>query len=730
MPNRAAILLSLFLSLSYSSVAQNNSWLQVRTPHFLIVTNSNEKDGRGTAKQFEVMRSVFQRVFADADLDTPEPIPVLAVTDKSTLNDLVPLQYLGQGQLHVAGYFVSYPERTYVLVWTNAPEQHPYAAVYHEYAHFVFSRTQQWMPLWLSEGIASFYQNTEILNDKVQLGKADAYMQHVLEKNALLPLPTLFAIDTHSPYYQKEDQGTVFYAESWALIHYLKDNDALENTNHINDYLQMVQTEDPVAAAREAFGDLDQLLTELRKYIASPSYAISEISGSTDVDESSFEVRPISMADTNNLRAEFLSYVGRYSDARVLLQRILREDPQNAAAYTTSCHIDVLEREFDEARKLCQQAIKFDPNDFLAHYWFGVASLKQTTLAKAELETVAENLRSVIKIKPMFAPAYDALALFYVSRGTHLTDAQELVTHAVELLPGAPEVRADQAQVLFSLNKRKEALDTLQVALKYAHTPEQAAAVETVMKAMQDAEAVEEKSRSQPVRLVGQDGVRGTSPAADSSETPPRAIYSPDVEYTDQARDAKLEGVCVVRLMIGVDGKPTSVAVMKKIGMGMDEKVVETLKTWRFEPARRNGKPVPARLDMSMQFKTFGQSAEKVLELSARARQGDPEAELELANAFFAGRDVTRDDAQGLVLLERAASSGLTAAQLEMGERIYGDGSNADNYVMAYVWYSLAQRNGTEQAATKVAELEARMTPAQLSEARKRAASWPDPPSH
>jgi hypothetical protein len=64
-----------------------------------------------------------------------------------------------------------------------------------------------------------------------------------------------------------------------------------------------------------------------------------------------------------------------------------------------------------------------------------------------------------------------------------------------------------------------------------------------------------------------------------------------------------------------------------------------------------------------------------------------------------------------------------------MGERIYGDGTNADKYVMAYVWYSIAGRSGTEQAVAKVTEIEARMTPSQLGEARKRVEAWPDEPS-
>ena len=715
--------------LGSSSVAQTANWLEVRTPNFLLVTNSNEKDARHTARQFEGMRSVFQKVLPDADLNTSEPILVLAVADQYNLEELEPVAYLGQGQLHLVGYFVSYPERNYVLISLNAPGLHSYSPIYHEYAHFVFGRVHQWMPLWFWEGIATYYQTAELLNGKVELGKADAYLQSVLEHNQLIPLPTLFAVDTHSSYYHKEDQGSVFYAESWALTHYLKDKDEREQTHRLADYIDLLQTKDPVAAASEAFGDLDQMLLDLRKYIAATNYSLSEVPVATDVDDSAFAVQKLSIAQADNFRAEFLAHDGRYSDAHTLLQRILRDDSLNAAAQETSCYIDILQREYDEARDLCQRAVKVDPDNFLAHYWLGLASTKAGKLDKAGQADADENLRAAIRLKPTFAPAYDVLAMSYVARGIRLTEAHELIEKAVQLLPGAPETHVDEAQILVNLHKNKEAFDALELALKLAHTPEEVAGVENVMKSLQDLEAQRAKSEKTPVRLVGKSGAK-TGQASSQVETPPRAIYSPDVEYTEQAREAKLEGVCVVRILVGTDGKPQSVVVTKKLGMGLDEKAVETIKKWRFEPSRRYGKPIPSYLTLNLGFKLFGQSADKISQLSAKAREGEPAAELELANAFFSGHDVTRDDAQGMALLERAARSGLTEAQFQMGERVYGDGTNADKYVMAYVWYSLAARSGTEQAEAKVSELEARMTPAQLGEARKRFDAWPDEPSN
>src|SRR5215475_10943028 len=241
------------LALSPIAASQADTWLQVRTPHFQIVSNAPEKDARIAGHKFEAMRSVFQRVFPEADLDTASPMLVFAVPDMRSIRALEPADYLGQGQLKLAGLFLNAQERNYILILINAPGNHPYAPIYHEYAHFVFSRLHQWMPLWLAEGIAGYYQNTEILEDRVRLGKGDPGIQSIIDYNPLLPLSTLFSVDPHSSYYHEQNKGSIFYAESWALTHYLKDKDELEGTHRLNDFLDLLQQNvDPKSAASQA----------------------------------------------------------------------------------------------------------------------------------------------------------------------------------------------------------------------------------------------------------------------------------------------------------------------------------------------------------------------------------------------------------------------------------------------------------------------------------------------
>jgi len=137
------------------------NWVEVRSPHFSVVSNSNEKQAHRVADQFEHMRSVFHTLFPKIQIDTLGSITVLAIKDEKDFRALEPAEYLAKGQLKLGGLFLRGPDKNYVLLRLDAEGEHPYAVVYHEYTHLLLSRAE-WMPLWLNEGLAEFYQNTDI----------------------------------------------------------------------------------------------------------------------------------------------------------------------------------------------------------------------------------------------------------------------------------------------------------------------------------------------------------------------------------------------------------------------------------------------------------------------------------------------------------------------------------------------------------------------------------------
>jgi hypothetical protein len=182
-------LLLLFAAALAPARDKPENWIQVASPHFVVVTNSNEKQGRHVADQFERMRSVFHVAFPHLQIDPGSPIVVLAIKDEKDFKELEPQGYLAKGSLKLGGLFLRAPDKNYVLMRIDAEGEHPYAVVYHEYTHLLVTKAAEWMPLWMNEGLAEFYQNTEIHEKDVSLGEPSTENILLLRQNRLLPLP-------------------------------------------------------------------------------------------------------------------------------------------------------------------------------------------------------------------------------------------------------------------------------------------------------------------------------------------------------------------------------------------------------------------------------------------------------------------------------------------------------------------------------------------------------------
>ena len=85
----------------------------------------------------------------------------------------------------------------------------------------------------------------------------------------------------------------------------------------------------------------------------------------------------------------------------------------------------------------------------------------------------------------------------------------------------------------------------------------------------------------------------------------PIPIYKPEPAYSEQARKAKYQGTVVLWIIVDAQGGVRDVRVVKPLGLGLDEKAVEAVKTWKFKPAMRNAVPVPVRVMVEVQFRLF-----------------------------------------------------------------------------------------------------------------------------
>jgi tetratricopeptide (TPR) repeat protein len=446
----------------------------------VLSTNSNGCDG------------FFQTLFPNLSVETA-PIVVFAAKNEKVFQAFEPEAYLGKGQLRLAGYFSSTQDKNYVLLRLDAEnEQHPYATIYHEYTHLQFKSANAWMPLWLNEGFAEFFENTEIRNKNVLLGQPDFDAIRFLQQQRLIPLPVLFKVDQSSPYYHEEQKGNVFYSESWVLTHYLQVSDKEKGTHRLFDYVVLMSRhEDPVVAAEKAFGDLKQLQSALEGYIRANSYRQFMMnSAAAPIDESSYRVRTLTQIEADAARADVLANVGREKEARAVIDSILQADPSNVHARETLGMLAIRNGNKEEARKWFGEAVRLDSRSYLTNYYFAAMSMDLS--ASDQDGAIEAALRTAMNLNPKFAPAYDRLAILCGTRLHKQEEALTLSLKAVQLDPGNVYYRMNEAMILTILDRYPDAAAVLQAALKLAKNAGELGIVQgrlNEVKQMQEAQA-------------------------------------------------------------------------------------------------------------------------------------------------------------------------------------------------------------------------------------------------
>jgi hypothetical protein len=111
-------------------------WIEARSEHFRVLTDSDEKQARQVLDEFERMRWTFHSLFPSVNVDPVEPIVVLAARNSKSFKALEPESYLGPGQMKLSGLFMRTYDKNYVLLRLDAEFAHPFASVYSDQVPF------------------------------------------------------------------------------------------------------------------------------------------------------------------------------------------------------------------------------------------------------------------------------------------------------------------------------------------------------------------------------------------------------------------------------------------------------------------------------------------------------------------------------------------------------------------------------------------------------------------
>jgi len=195
------------------------SWVQVSSDTYVVKSSAGEERAKRVLKELEGFHQLIgSLVFRATEL--PElPIEVMLIGDDQTMKELAP-QYNGR-KVAVAGYYQRGQDRDFIVLSGRVFPQTLTSVVYHELTHYFLGRSLTSRPTWLGEGFAEYFATADVRDEEISVGGLSADRLQLLKNNQPLPLKVLFAVDTNSPYYNESLKANMFYAESWAFVHFM-----------------------------------------------------------------------------------------------------------------------------------------------------------------------------------------------------------------------------------------------------------------------------------------------------------------------------------------------------------------------------------------------------------------------------------------------------------------------------------------------------------------------------
>lgn len=468
----AVVLAALVFCIPTSALAKDD-WISVRSKNFHLIGNAAEKDIRQVATKLEQFRETFRILFPGIKVTSPIPSTVIVFKNASSYRPYKPKGADGKPDDWIAGYFQGGEDVNYITLSVDrqSAEQDRYGTIFHEYVHFMldtsFGKTT--VPTWLNEGLAEYYQTYDIVEDqKVTLGYTQESHLRLLSQSKLIPLKQFFEVDNYSLHASGGHSRSIFYAQAWALIHYLIQGNQGANVKGLERFISLIVREvEPETAFRQAFNsDYATMEKDLRKYVQTNKYTATQfVLKQKLVFDTEMTVAPLSEAMTNAYLGDLLLHTRELPAAETHLQKALALDANLSMAHTSLGLVKMRQRQFPEAKKYLERAIADDQRNHFAHYNYAVLLSRESmdefgyvSIYPAEsVKKMRDSLLKAIEINPQFAESYRMLGFVSLVSGENLDEAIKTVNKGLAIQPGNPDYLLLTAKILMRQEKFDQA---------------------------------------------------------------------------------------------------------------------------------------------------------------------------------------------------------------------------------------------------------------------------------
>ncbi len=292
----------------------------------------------------------------------------------------------------------------------------------------------------------------------------------VLRTQPWLPLSTLLSATRGAKCVRDRETSAAFYAQAWALVHYLKLGDGGRHAATLTAFTaQLAQGVPPADAAVEAFGDPASLERRIRNYVNGERFFDARLPAPVAADGDPVERAPA--WDAVLLLGDFLTHVAHHEEAARLLAHAAALAPASAAICERQALLAFQRQDLSAALERADRAVALDATRALAHYLRAVTLLAAgTTLTVASTRDAEQSLRRAIAVLPTLAPAYTTLGGLLAARDGASLEALALIQRAIALDPGAVGHQVALGDVLLMSGNAAEASRVAERARAAART--------------------------------------------------------------------------------------------------------------------------------------------------------------------------------------------------------------------------------------------------------------------
>jgi tetratricopeptide (TPR) repeat protein len=542
-------------------------WIEVHSTHFSVLTDGGEKRGREVALRMEQMRNVFGQLILKNKLKMPVPITVIALKSDKQYGLVAPSK-----QSMAGGFYVPGSDRIYIVL--NLFEIEPWRAIAHPLAHYFLNYNYPPTQGWFDEGLAEYFGSIQ-LGKEVNIG-ADPELQPEWHEDAFdevrrdpnvpqsltqlvsspvwLSMVDLFTMKHDGSGVREGTHNTMYYAQSWMVVHYLLNKNKLPEAGTYFDLVlnQKVpvdkavvqafdmtpeQMEDAVKTYFKTLSGLGVALDQSKK----PIVDTVEIQQPNhfpipfDTDDLGMAVSPIKDEEAKAAIGDVMTRIPERRDQALRdLQQLTISLTDNEAAHRGLAHDDIRQKKFEAAADELDKAAELNARDPWIWYYRSALKYQQAQATRQEMQGLAnmmQDLRAVADWYPELADAYNMLGMARVEGGG-INSALEAQRQAIALAPRNAEYQFNLGQI-YVAGKKWDAAREVFTRLKTG--PDRAAAT-AAKQQLEDLDTLQ-KYGVRPERAGQTEAPAGAASTPSAGKGAPPAVVANSAKNQDKDQD-------------------------------------------------------------------------------------------------------------------------------------------------------------------------------------------------